>query len=42
MGFGFRKSVSFGPFRFTASKGGISSSFGVRGPESPPDLEEPL
>jgi hypothetical protein len=31
MGFGFRKSFSSGPFRFTVSRGGVSSSFGVRG-----------
>jgi Protein of unknown function (DUF4236) len=31
MGFGFRKSFSSGPFRFTLSKSGISSSFGVKG-----------
>ena|SRR5947209_19935415 len=31
MSFGFRKSFGSGPFRFTASKSGVSSSFGVRG-----------
>lgn len=31
MGFRFRKSFKLGPFRFTASKSGISSSFGVKG-----------
>lgn len=31
MSFGFRKSFSTGPFRFTLSKSGVSSSFGVRG-----------
>lgn len=31
MGLFFRKSFSSGPFRFTLSKRGISSSFGVRG-----------
>lgn len=31
MGFGFRKTFSSGPFRFTISPGGISSSFGIRG-----------
>lgn len=31
MGFRFRKSFKVGPFRFTASKSGISSSFGVKG-----------
>lgn len=31
MGFGFRKSFSTGPFRFTVSKSGVSTSFGVRG-----------
>src|SRR5436305_1802758 len=31
MGFGFRKSYTSGPFRFTVSKSGISSSFGVKG-----------
>lgn len=28
MGFRYRKSVNVGPFRFTASKSGISTSFG--------------
>lgn len=31
MGFRFRKSYKLGPFRFTASKSGISSSVGVKG-----------
>jgi len=31
MGFGFRKTFSSGPFRFTVSPSGVSSSFGVRG-----------
>lgn len=31
MGFGFRKSFGSGPFRFTVSPSGVSSSFGVRG-----------
>jgi|SRR5579862_1160721 len=31
MGFGFRKTFSTGPFRFTVSPRGVSSSFGVRG-----------
>lgn len=31
MAINFRKSKSFGPFRFTLSKSGISSSFGVKG-----------
>jgi len=31
MGFGFRKSFGSGPFRFTVSPRGVSSSFGVRG-----------
>jgi hypothetical protein len=31
MGFGFRKSFGAGPFRFTISPRGVSSSFGVRG-----------
>jgi hypothetical protein len=31
MGFGFRKTFNSGPFRFTVSPGGVSSSFGVRG-----------
>lgn len=31
MGFGFRKTFSSGPFRFTISRGSVSSSFGVRG-----------
>ncbi|WP_260739887.1 DUF4236 domain-containing protein [Tunturiibacter lichenicola] len=31
MGFGFRKSFGSGPFRFTVSPSGISSSFGVKG-----------
>lgn len=31
MGFGFRKSFSSGPFRFTVSPRGVSSSFGIRG-----------
>ncbi|HTF17793.1 MAG TPA: DUF4236 domain-containing protein [Chryseolinea sp.] len=31
MGWSFRKSTSFGPFRFTFSKSGISTSFGVKG-----------
>ena len=31
MGFRFRKSVSFGPFRATISKSGISTSVGVKG-----------
>jgi hypothetical protein len=31
MGFGFRKTFSSGPFRFTVSPRGVSSSFGVRG-----------
>ena len=31
MSFGFRKSFSTGPFRFTFSKSGVSTSFGVRG-----------
>lgn len=29
MSFGFRKSVKFGPLRFTASKRGLSGSFGA-------------
>ena len=31
MGFRYRKSVNIGPFRFTASKSGISTSFGGKG-----------
>ena len=31
MGFRFRKSVNLGPLRFTASKSGISTSFGGKG-----------
>ena len=31
MGFGFRKSFGRGPFRFTFSPGGVSTSFGIRG-----------
>lgn len=31
MGFGFRKSFGSGPFRFTVSPSGVSSSVGVRG-----------
>ncbi|MDY2785154.1 MAG: DUF4236 domain-containing protein [Faecalibacterium sp.] len=31
MGFRYRKSVNVGPFRFTASKSGISTSFGGKG-----------
>lgn len=31
MSFGFRKSFSSGPLRFTLSKSGVSTSFGVRG-----------
>lgn len=31
MGFHFRKSIKAGPFRFTLSKSGISTSFGVKG-----------
>lgn len=31
MGFRFRKSVKVGPFRFTASKSGVSASFGGKG-----------
>ena len=31
MGFGFRKSFGSGPFRFTVSPRGVSSSFGIRG-----------
>ena len=31
MGFRFRKSYKWGPFRFTASKSGISTSVGVKG-----------
>jgi len=31
MGFGFRKSFGSGPFRFTVSPRGVSSSFGVLG-----------
>lgn len=31
MGFRFRKSVNVGPVRFTASKSGISTSFGGKG-----------
>ncbi|KAB1504322.1 DUF4236 domain-containing protein [Corynebacterium sp. 320] len=29
MGFGYRKTKKIGPFRFTASKSGVSSSVGV-------------
>src|SRR2546425_4982126 len=31
MGFYFRKSIGFGPFRLNFSKSGIGASFGVRG-----------
>lgn len=31
MGLRFRKSFSFGPFRITVSKSGVSFSFGVKG-----------
>lgn len=31
MGFGFRKSFGSGPFRFTVSPRGVSSSFGIKG-----------
>ena len=31
MGFSFRKSVNLGPFRITASKSGVSYSFGTKG-----------
>jgi hypothetical protein len=31
MGWSFRKSKSFGPFRFTLTKSGITTSFGVKG-----------
>jgi hypothetical protein len=31
MGWNFRKSVGFGPFRVNLSKGGVSTSFGVKG-----------
>ena len=31
MGFQFRKSKSFGPFRITVSKSGISTSVGIKG-----------
>jgi hypothetical protein len=31
MGFSFRRSSSFGPFRFNFSKSGIGASVGVKG-----------
>ncbi len=31
MGLRFRKTINLGPFRMTASKSGISTSFGVKG-----------
>src|SRR5918912_840318 len=35
MGWSFRRSVNFGPFRLNASKSGLGSSFGVRGVRIP-------